>query len=309
MQHSNHILVVDDSPSQLCQIKMVLEGEGFNVRVVARGDLALASIRAELPTLVITDLQMPHTDGFELIAAVHKLSPTLPVIVTTAQGTEETIAKVLRHGASSYVPQRDIESELIPVVRQVMSINEISMSVRRVAKFAVESSIRLCLESDESLIPSVIARLELPLVELDLFDEGERMQMAMALDESLTNAIIHGNLEVSSDLREIENGDPYAALIRQRKTQPPYCDRKVMVSLHATTEQASVTIRDEGPGFDQACLRDPTDPDNLELCGGRGLMLIHAFVDSVAHNQKGNEITLIKRKASDSQHPWGAGNR
>jgi CheY-like chemotaxis protein len=298
MSESNHILVVDDSPTQLRQIQMVLESEGFTVQTVNNGTAALESIQTDVPTLVITDLQMPEMDGFQLIAALRESSPSVPVIVTTAQGSEEIVAKVLRHGASSYVPKRDIHSELAPVVRQVMSINEISLSVRRVAKFAVESSIKLCLESDESLIPSVIARLELPLVELDLFDQGERMQIAMALDESLLNAIVHGNLEVSSDLREIDDGEPYTAMAKQRKTEEPYCSRRVMVSLHATTTEASITIIDEGPGFDRSDLRDPTDPDNLELCGGRGLMLINAFMDEVIHNDMGNEITLIKRKGS-----------
>ena len=80
------------------------------------------------------------------------------------------------------------------------------------------------------------------------------------------------------------------------------------VSLHATTSEASVTICDEGPGFDRSDLRDPTDPDNLELCGGRGLMLINAFsMDEVIHNEAGNEITLIKRKGSAVSSDDGEG--
>jgi len=296
MSESNHILVVDDSPTQLRQIQAVLENEDFNVRTACNGTTALESIRSELPTLIITDLQMPEMDGFQLIATLRQTAPSVPIVVTTSQGTEEIVARALRHGASSYVPKRDIHSELIPVVRQVMSINKIGLSVRRVAKFAVESSIKLLLDNEESLIPSVIARLELPLAELDLFDEGERMQIAMALDESLLNAIVHGNLEVSSDLREIDEGEPYTVLIKQRKTEDPYRSRRVMVSLHATTEEASITIRDDGPGFDTRCLKDPTDPENLELCGGRGLLLISSFMDKVIHNKTGNQITMIKRK-------------
>jgi anti-sigma regulatory factor (Ser/Thr protein kinase) len=46
-------------------------------------------------------------------------------------------------------------------------------------------------------------------------------------------------------------------------------------------------------------LRDPTDPENLERAGGRGLLLINAFMDDVQHNSTGNEITLIKRKQSE----------
>ena len=304
MSESNHILVVDDSPTQLRQIQMVLENEGYTVRTVDNGAAALESVQTSMPTMVITDLQMPEMDGFQLVEAVRELSPTIPVIVTTAQGSEEIVAKILRHGASSYVPKRDIQTELIAVVRQVLSINEISLSVQRVAKFAVESSIKLCLATDENLIPSVIARLELPLVELDLFDEGERMQIAMALDESLLNAIVHGNLEVSSDLREIDDGKPYTELIKQRKKEEPYKSRRVSVSLHATTKQAEVTIRDDGPGFDRSNLRDPTDPDNLELCGGPWI-----DADQRLHGRSRPQRNGQRDHSDQTEEIWGFGRR
>ena len=57
-------------------------------------------------------------------------------------------------------------------------------------------------------------------------------------------------------------------------------------------------IRDEGPGFDQSRLADPTDPENWERVGGRGLLLIRTFMDEVWHNPAGNEITLVKHAES-----------
>ncbi len=170
--------------------------------------------------------------------------------------------------------------------------------LREVAKFEIENTIALRIDNDETLIPSVIARLERTIIELNLFDEGERMQIAMALDEALTNAIIHGNLEVSSDLRQVDDGRPYVEMIAERKQQSPYRERRVLVRLEAFPAEARFVICDEGPGFDPASLRDPTDPENLEKAGGRGLLLINAFMDSVQHNEMGNGITLIKRKES-----------
>jgi anti-sigma regulatory factor (Ser/Thr protein kinase) len=46
-------------------------------------------------------------------------------------------------------------------------------------------------------------------------------------------------------------------------------------------------------------LRDPTDPENLERAGGRGLLLINAFMDEVVHNDRGNEITMLKRRQAN----------
>jgi CheY-like chemotaxis protein/anti-sigma regulatory factor (Ser/Thr protein kinase) len=298
MTTPSHILVVDDSPTQLRQMQMVLEREGFHVQTAIDGNDAIRSIQSNPPLLVVTDLQMPEMNGLELVAAVKAGYSSIPVILTTSQGSEEIAAKALREGASSYVPKRDLNGALISVVRQVLSVNQAAQSVREVAKFATESTITLSLENDELLVPKVIARLELPMMELDLFDEGERMQIAMALDEALLNAMIHGNLEVSSELRQTDDGKPYSDLIDQRKRTSPYKDRRVVVHMHATQESARITIRDQGPGFDAESLRDPTDPENLERAGGRGLLLINAFMDQVCHNAKGNEITMIKHKVA-----------
>jgi anti-sigma regulatory factor (Ser/Thr protein kinase) len=75
-------------------------------------------------------------------------------------------------------------------------------------------------------------------------------------------------------------------------------DRRTFITLTATRNQAVFIIRDEGPGFDLATIPDPDDPTNLESIGGRGLLLIGAFMDDVHHNESGNELTMIKRKAS-----------
>ena len=298
MPDPSHILVVDDSPTQLRQIQFLLEREGFVVQSAADGVQATASIEDNMPMLVVTDLQMPEMNGLELVASLKETIPSLPVILTTSQGSEEIASQALKAGAASYVPKRELNDTLIPVLQQVMAVNKAAKSVPRVVKNAVESNITLEVTNDEAQIPDIISRLELPMVELDLFDEGERMQIAMALDEALLNAMIHGNLEVSSELRQSDDGAPYVNMIAKRKNEAPYSERKVTIKLEASNEQVTFTIRDDGPGFDAAALRDPTDPENIERAGGRGLLLINAFMDEVSHNELGNEIRMVKRKAT-----------
>ncbi len=55
-------------------------------------------------------------------------------------------------------------------------------------------------------------------------------------------------------------------------------------------------IRDEGVGFNPTQLPDPRDHGNLAKASGRGLLLIHCFVDEVSHNSIGNELTVVKRR-------------
>ncbi|MCH1442051.1 MAG: response regulator, partial [Rubripirellula sp.] len=70
MPDPSHILVVDDSPTQLRQIQFLLEREGFVVQSALDGVQALASIEDNMPMLVVTDLQMPEMNGLELVASV-----------------------------------------------------------------------------------------------------------------------------------------------------------------------------------------------------------------------------------------------
>jgi CheY-like chemotaxis protein len=296
MTASDHVLVVDDSPTQLEMLRILLEKEDFRIEGAANGEEALQSAIANPPMIVVTDLQMPGMDGLELTEQLKMQLPLVPVVLTTSQGSEEIAAAALQRGAASYVPKRDIGRALGSTIRQVLSLVHGDLGIRNVLPFTTAISLELKLENEEALVPGVIARLEQATRELDLFDESEWMQVAMALGESLLNGMVHGNLEVSSDLREQGDGSAYFDKIKERQRQPAFGDRRVLVRLDADNQQARFLIRDEGPGFDRSSLGDPTDPENLESCGGRGLLLINAFMDSVEHNDTGNEIVMLKRK-------------
>ena len=126
------------------------------------------------------------------------------------------------------------------------------------------------------------------------------MPVSTALDEALVNAMIHGNLEVSSALRVEDGGKPYRDQIKERQELSPFRERRVNVQMTTTREEASVTIRDEGPGFDPSQIPDPRDPANIGKVSGRGLLLIHTFMDEVHHNEQGNEITMIRRRRAEN---------
>ena len=124
--------------------------------------------------------------------------------------------------------------------------------------------------------------------------------MGTALDESLLNAMLHGNLEVDSALRELDRGRAYREMIRDRRQREPYTDRRVRIGLRIGKEEIRIVITDEGPGFDPNEIPDPTLPGNMERASGRGLLLINTFMDQVVHNHQGNEITMVKSRQRQS---------
>lgn len=289
----SHILVVEDSPTQAREIQLMLEDAGFAVNTAANGREALRAIAQDVPDLVLTDLQMPEMDGLELVENVRLKHPSVPVILMTAYGSEKIAIQALQRGAASYVPKKNLDRDLAETVVTVLEVSKADRNHQRLVECLEQTESHFLLENDASLIPPLIGHLEGNLMRMKLCDGTGLIRISVALREAVLNAIQHGNLEVSSEMRDPDEKRFYD-LVEERRRQEPYKDRRVHVVAKESRNQAVYVIRDEGPGFDPSKLPDPTDPANLEKVAGRGLLLIRTFMDQVSHNEIGNEITLVK---------------
>lgn len=293
-----NILVVDDSSCDRLIVREILRAQPNWCLIEAEhGKEALALCEEQLPDLVLTDLQMPHMNGLELLSVLKERHPRLPVVLMTAQGSEEIAVRALREGADSYVPKRIMAQELLDIVERILGLHREQEAFKRLYEHMTRHECHFTLPNDLNLITSLVSFFRQGVAYMRLCDEAEQFRVAVALEEALLNAFYHGNLEVSSKLREIDHRR-FAALAEQRCGEYPYKERQIHVSVRLTPDQATFVVRDEGPGFDPSGLPDPTDPENLAKPCGRGVLLMRAFMDEVAYNAQGNEVTLIKRKHS-----------
>jgi serine/threonine-protein kinase RsbW len=97
-------------------------------------------------------------------------------------------------------------------------------------------------------------------------------KMKIVLTELLVNSIVHGN------------GRDHT--------------KKVVVGHVVDRKQVTVSILDEGAGFDPTTIPDPTLPENLEKPYGRGLYIVQHYVESLTFNETGNRVTI--RKINDN---------
>lgn len=302
------ILVVDDSATDRRLAGGLLNLiEGATIEYAVDGGDALAKIELHVPDLVVTDLDMPSINGLELVEVIRKAYPVIPVILMTARGSEEIAVKALRIGASSYVPKRQLNHQLSDTVRQVLQASRVDRAQLRLMRRQVRQEIEFIIENDLELVSSLVQYLQDISYALGICDESDRLRIGVALQEALTNASFHGNLELSSSLREGDHRE-YYELAQQRSKSLPWSSRRIHVNCRFTASEAEFCIRDEGPGFDPRNLPNPTDPTNLERPSGRGMLLIHSFMDEVRHNQTGNEVTLIKRRKDPLRCEPGGGN-
>ena len=292
------ILVVDDSPvarKKMGRILAANEDAGYQIEFAENGKLGLEKVAAQTPDLVVTDLFMPELDGLQLVAELHETNPLLPTILVTSQGSEEIAVKALQRGAASYVPKRLLEQELANTVERVLSVSLKQVDRRRLLQRMKHSESAFVLENDPKFIPTLIGYLQEGVAQMGLCDESDLLRIGIALDEALVNALYHGNLEVSSDLRSEGDFGRFYEEARKRREQSPFRERSVHVRASLSTEQAVFDIRDEGPGFDVSSLPDPTSTANLDAVSGRGVMLMRTFMDQVVYNSVGNQVLLTKR--------------
>ena len=123
------------------------------------------------------------------------------------------------------------------------------------------------LPSDIKLIPEFIDKLIPEIKQLPL-DTGQVHDIRLSLEEALINAIKHGN-----------------------KFDP---ELVVEVSVGSDDASLTITVTDQGKGFDFKNIPDPTKPDNFQKLSGRGVLLIKHHMDSVEFLNGGSQIKMSK---------------
>ncbi len=98
-------------------------------------------------------------------------------------------------------------------------------------------------------------------------------KILVATLEAVNNAITHGN-----------KADP---------------QKMVDVEIKFEDSNISITVTDEGHGFDPTTIPDPTKPENIEELSGRGVFLMTKLADSISFNEKGNSVTMNFREVTN----------
>jgi len=97
------ILVADDEVMMRNLILRILESEGYQITLASSGDEALEILNAEKFDLLLTDVRMPGTNGFNLLKKVKANWPGMAVIVMTGYGDAYTVKEALLLGADEYL--------------------------------------------------------------------------------------------------------------------------------------------------------------------------------------------------------------
>lgn len=116
------ILLVDDSPTILNMLGIILRQQGFAVNTAGDGMEALKSLAADPVDLMITDVNMPRMDGFTLIARVRAQAEyqNLPIIVLSTENAPNDVESGMKRGADLYLGKPVPPQVLVDNVRKLL---------------------------------------------------------------------------------------------------------------------------------------------------------------------------------------------
>ena len=120
-------------------LAQTMEIEGLTVLPTQNYVQARRSIRANFPGVVLSDIRMPHQDGFDVLAAARNADPDLPVILLTGHSDVPTAMRAMKEGAYDYLEKPCSPDRLLEVVRRALHHRVLVLKSRRIERALLRS--------------------------------------------------------------------------------------------------------------------------------------------------------------------------
>ncbi len=115
------ILIIEDDEEMRSLLEDFLKGEGYEAESALNGFEGLRKLAQDTFDLVLTDVRMPGLTGLEVLSAIKRVQPEVPVMVITAFGSEEIHHRSLERGASGYLEKPIRFLELKALISRLVS--------------------------------------------------------------------------------------------------------------------------------------------------------------------------------------------
>ncbi|MBF0350845.1 MAG: ATP-binding protein [SAR324 cluster bacterium] len=183
-------------------------------------------------------------------------------------------------------------------INEESSLNDY-VDLRGIKFQPVNQSQLLIISSQLQNISKILEHLDQHCGEYCLKHGIDPDKVHLCLNEALTNAVVHGNFEIASALKETDWSVFYSKL-RSCENDPIYSRKKVHILYLMTDDQLRFDIEDEGNGFDFKILQQLEQLDFNGSTVGRGLLIIRKLSSGAFWNKTGNRITIIFRSQKES---------
>lgn len=289
-------LIVDDVSDVRLLLRTMALRRGFAVVEATDGEQGVQLAKERHPDLILLDVRLPGIDGLEALAQIRDNDPRVPVVIVAAAMDRAQLQRALDLGAVNFISKpfdaAEIEFVLDRVYRAVAQTQDLKSMMEVVAQRTTSISI----PGNPAILSKVVSLLGRELTHLYPGSLLPLAEIKLALYETLANAVEHGNLGITFEMKTRAMMEPGGmdALLKRRLSDPRLAARKVHVTVQYLSDRVMYCVRDEGDGFDVAALSGKQLGDTTAL-HGRGLALVRHYMDEVAWNEAGNEIRMLRR--------------
>lgn len=118
------VLLIEDSPTQALQFRLMLERAGYQVQIADNGIAGWRAASALHPQMILLDIDLPGLDGFQVLNRLKhdRTTKMIPVVMLTHRDHVESVQRALDLGADDYLFKDDAALELLPVVEQALTM-------------------------------------------------------------------------------------------------------------------------------------------------------------------------------------------
>ena len=288
-----NFLIADDTTEVLEFLQEFLVQAGHLVICAKDGEEALKIFRKEEIEGIFCALTLPKLGGLELLKEVKSSNSRRPFVMLCPHSDTKNALNALQLGACDYLIKKIKPLELQRTLDRVVSLHEGFHFSAYALDHLLQETRTLEIGNNFEGVNRIIAFMTQDLPSYGILIQEQLFRMNMLLKEAIENAIFHGNLDLSSEMRR-KNPQLFYKTAEQKRDIDPYKNRRLTLQYDISRNSAKYVVRDEGKGFAHGDLLDPVDPDNLLRIVGRGLIMIMNFMDEVFWNDRGNEITMVR---------------
>jgi FixJ family two-component response regulator/anti-sigma regulatory factor (Ser/Thr protein kinase) len=299
------VLVADDDESLREVLVELLESRDYRVVQAVDGRDCLTAIARELPDVLVLDISMPELDGFGVLQEMEVLqldAQPPDVIVLTGHGGVRDGVRAVRAGAIGFLTKPARSVELLTLIERAVAGRQ-ALSEAKSVLVDARKRWECAMAARRANMRSITNHLAAEIRAFGQLDPTVTKRILMATDEALTNAVVHGCLEVGSSLKEDRSAGAFADACAAREADDAYADRRVGIVLEMDATTLTVSVQDDGPGFDTAALPDPDDPEVLLLASGRGILIMRSLMHDVRFEDSGRRVVMVHRMNGNAGDP------
>ena len=292
------VLIIENDFVSRHYLRDLLRFFGHTCQTAMNASEGLDIYASSRPDVIICNVILPGISGMEFLRDVRKNDSSTAVVMMATESSERLAIHAFRAGADDFLRKPIQDKDIQPILERLSKRQNVSPKPAEPYGEVESGVLQFVFPTEYDGTSSIMPRVMESLSE-DYFSIDDRISIELGLSELVTNAIEHGNLNITYDEKTAvaDLSDGMEDLCNERLLDPAIASRVIKICYEFTPEECRWTITDEGNGFDVTKVPDPTKVEKREvLFHGRGIMFSRAIFDSVEYKGKGNEVVVTKKR-------------